>query len=792
MVNTARFVILVLAYRFLVPFLSVSAEPGQARESYVVYMGSPSSGGAGVDPEAVRASHLEMLSSIIASEEQGTVALKLKQSFHHAFEGFAADFTEKEAAAISGHERVVSVFKDRTLQLHTTRSWDFLEVQSGLRPARLGRRASGDVIIAVVDTGVWPESPSFDDAGMRPVPARWRGVCMEGPDFNKSNCNKKLIGARYYSVMPDASPSSTSSSATAAFAATATGSPRDTVGHGTHTASTAGGAVVPDADYYGLARGAAKGGAAGARVAAYRACSLGGCASSSVLKAIDDAVGDGADVVSVSVGIGSAFQSDFLADPIALAALHAHQKGVLVVCSAGNDGPRPYTVVNTAPWVLTVAASSIDRSFQSTVVLGNGAVLKGIGINFSNQSLNGGKYPLVFGPQAAAPYAPVAEASNCYPGSLDAQKVAGKIVVCVATDATVSRRVKKLVAEGMGARGLLLIDDAEKDVPLVSGGFAFSQVGVDAGAQILQYINSTKNPTAVILPTQDVKDFKPAPVVASFSARGPGLTESILKPDLMAPGVSILAATIPSEDASEVPPGKTPSPFAIKSGTSMACPHVAGAAAFVKSAHPGWTPSMVRSALMTTATTTNNLGRPITSSATGAPATAHDMGAGEVSPLRALSPGLVFDATTHDYLVFLCLYGYKEQVVRKVAGDAGFRCPNNAADGAAAAQDLIAAELNYPSISVAKLARGKTATVARTAMNVGPSNATYVAHVDAPSGVTVTVAPDRLVFSKRWTTARYQVSFSVAGGAGKGYAHGAITWSDGAHSVRTPFAVNVV
>lgn len=264
----------------------------------------------------------------------------------------------------------------------------------------------------------------------------------------------------------------------------------------------------------------------------------------------------------------------------------------------------------------------------------------------------------------------------------------------------------------------------------------------------------------------------------------------IWQPDLMAPGVSILAATIPSEDASEVPPGKSPSPFAIKSGTSMACPHVAGGAAFVKSAHPGWTPSMVRSALMTTATNNNNLGRALASS-TGAPATAHDMGAGEVSPLRALSPGLVFDTTTKDYLNFLCLYGYTEQLVRKVAGDAGFTCPDAA--GGAAAQDRIAAELNYPSISVPRLGRGKTATVARTAMNVGPSNATYVAHVEAPSGLTARVVPDRLVFSKRWTTARYQVSFSVAGGgASKGYVHGAVTWSDGAHSVRTPFAVNVV
>ncbi|CAL4976810.1 unnamed protein product [Urochloa decumbens] len=783
MVNTGRFVILVLAYRFLVPILSAAEPDHAARESYVVYMGSPSSGGVS-DPEAVRAGHLEMLSSVVASGEQGRAAPALTQSYHHAFEGFAAALTSSEAAALAGHERVVSVFKDRALQLHTTRSWDFLEVQSGLRSGRLGRRAraSGDVIVGVIDTGVWPESPSFDDAGMPAVPPRWRGVCMEGPDFNKTSCNKKLIGARYYGVQPDSSSPAASSA----------GSPRDTVGHGTHTASTAGGAVVSGAGYYGLAGGDARGGAPGSRVAVYRACSMGGCASSAVLKAVDDAVGDGVDVVSISIGMGSAFQSDFLADPIALGALHAHARGVLVVCSGGNDGPGPYTVVNSAPWILTVAASSIDRSFQSDVVLGNGDVVKGVAINLSNQSLSGGKYPLVFGAQAAARYAPVAEASNCYPGSLDAEKVRGKIVVCVGTDPMVSRRVKKLVAEGSGARGLVLVDDAEKDVPFVAGGFAFSQVGIDAGAQILEYINATKNPTAVILPTEDVRDFKPAPVVASFSARGPGMAESVLKPDLMAPGVSILAATIPSADTEDVPPGKKPSAYAIKSGTSMACPHVAGAAAFVKSAHPGWTPSMIRSALMTTATTTNNLGKPVASS-NGAAANGHDMGAGEVSPLRALSPGLVFDTTAHDYLRFLCYYGYKEQVVRKVAGGdaAGFSCP-----AGAPSPDLAAAAVNYPSISVPRLQRGgKPATVTRTAINVGATNATYAAAVEAPPGVKVSVKPDRLVFNKRWTTARYEVSFEVADGAAgvsKGYAHGAVTWSDGAHSVRTPFAVNVV
>ena len=165
------------------------------------------------------------------------------------------------------------------------------------------------------------------------------------------------------------------------------------------------------------------------------------------------------------------------------------------------------------------------------------------------------------------------------------------------------------------------------------------------------------------------------------------------------------------------------------------------------------------------------------------------MGAGEMSPLRALSPGLVFDTGARDYLNFLCYYGYKEQQVRRVSGDARFSCP-----AGAPSPDLIAAGVNYPSISVPRLRRGAPATVARTAINVGPSNATYAAAVEAPPGVAVRVSPDRLVFSRRWTTARYEVTFGVAAGAGvgKGYAHGAVTWSDGAHSVRTPFAVNVL
>lgn len=184
-----------------------------------------------------------------------------------------------------------------------------------------------------------------------------------------------MIGARYYSGQLDSIPSSSSNSnRTRAIAFT--GSPRDTVGHGTHTASTAAGSTVANASYYGLARGMAKGGASLSRLAMYKTCSLAGCASSAVMKAIDDAISDGVDIISISLGMSSVFQSDFLSDPIAIGAFHADQKGILVVCSGGNDGPDPFTVVNTAPWILTVAASSIDRNFQSTIILGNEEVLE--------------------------------------------------------------------------------------------------------------------------------------------------------------------------------------------------------------------------------------------------------------------------------------------------------------------------------------------------------------------------------------------------------------------------------
>ncbi|KAK4487651.1 hypothetical protein RD792_005695 [Penstemon davidsonii] len=389
------------------------------------------------------------------------------------------------------------------------------------------------------------------------------------------------IGARFYSNQEFSTErNKTSPAATRGF-------PRDFVGHGTHTASIAGG-VHTKASYYGLAQGIARGGLPSARIASYKACTLEGCEGSLILKAIDDAIIDGIDIISISIGASSILQSDFLSDPIAIGAFHAEQKGVAVVCSGGNDGPDPYTIVNSAPWIFTIAASSIDRS----------------AINFSPLKL-GKRYPLAFGEQVAASFTSASDARNCIPGSLDTRKVAGKIVVCVNDEPTVSRKIKKLVVEDSRAKGVIIIDgegESSYDSPFDSGTYPFSEVEATMGSKILHYINSTMYPTATILPSAEIIKSKPAPVVASFSSRGPGgLTENILKPDIMAPGVVILAAIVSNQIESYYgAPGNKSSLFGIKSGTSMACPHVTGAMAFIKSVHFEWSFSMIKSALMTT------------------------------------------------------------------------------------------------------------------------------------------------------------------------------------------------
>ncbi|KAL0329701.1 UNVERIFIED_CONTAM: Cucumisin [Sesamum radiatum] len=335
----------------------------QERKLHVVYMG-----GRPQEDVSVAANHHSMLHRVLGSATAAKDSLV--HSYGRSFNGFAAKLTQEEATRISEMEGVISVNPNRIFKHHTTRSWDFMNLTTD----KVGGPQESDVVIGLLDTGVWPEHPSFNDSGFGPPPAKWKGTCMT----TNFTCNNKIIGARYYN-------------SDNSYYFGDIPSPRDTEGHGTHTASTASGVEV-EASYFGLAKGIARGGVPKSRIAVYKVCWAFGCSSADILKAFDDAIADGVDIISVS--LGSDWPDDYFDDPIAIGSFHAMRNGILTSNSAGNSGPFPVTVSNYAPWSLTVAASTIDRKFVARMQLGNGQMFTGITINTFD--LNGTSYPLIW------------------------------------------------------------------------------------------------------------------------------------------------------------------------------------------------------------------------------------------------------------------------------------------------------------------------------------------------------------------------------------------------------------
>ncbi|XP_022769223.1 CO(2)-response secreted protease-like isoform X2 [Durio zibethinus] len=739
---------------------------------YIVYMGAAAS-----SKGSLRDDHAQLLSSLLTRKKNALV-----HNYKYGFSGFAAILSEEEAHSIAKRPGVVSVFPDPVLELHTTRSWDFLKYQTSVEvesnPNSDSNSTSQDsdgAIIGILDTGIWPESESFNDKAMGPVPSRWNGTCAREQDFNASNCNKKIIGARSYDVDQRS--------------IIKYHSPRDMIGHGTHVASTAGGSEVQGVSYYGLAAGTAKGGSPGSRIAMYAVCSPhNGCSGSSILAAFDDAISDGVDVLSLSLGAPSFLKPELANDPIALGAFHAVQHGIIVVCSAGNAGPTPGSVVNAAPWIVTVAASTIDRDFESDVVLGGNKVIKGEGINFADIQKTP-TYPIIYAKSAKKSGADENDARNCNPDSMDQGIIKGKIVVCDNEDSLYAPSEKKDEVKKLGGIGVVLIDDESRTVASTFGIFPMTVISSKDAAKVLSYINSTKNPVATILPTTSPTKYKPAPNIAYFSSRGPStIPKNILKPDIAAPGVNILAAWI-GNDTVEAPEGKEPPLYNVISGTSMACPHVSGIAATVKSRNPKWSPSAIRSAIMTTAIQINNLKASITNEK-GTAATPYDLGAGEVSTTGPLQPGLVYETTTIDYLNFLCYNGYDISTIKNITNNIpdGFTCPKESSI------DLIS-NINYPSIAISNFNEKAGRKVNRTLTNVAGDDKTedaktvYTVSIDAPAGLDVRVVPDKLQFTKNGDKSSYQVSFSAVNPL-KNDVFGSITWSNGKYKVRSPFAVS--
>ena len=721
----------------------------QSADTYIVHMDTSAMPKPFSGYHAWYSSMLSSISDGPAAVTTSTTA-KLIYSYCNSINGFTATLTPSELEALKRSPGYLSSTPDQFLQPHTTRSQKFLGLRRGSGAWHTANYGDG-VVIGLVDSGIWPESASFKDEGMSKPPSTWKGKCVADANFTSSNCNNKIIGARYYNKgflakYPDETISMNST--------------RDIEGHGTHTSSTAAGGFVEGVSYFGYANGTAVGAAPRAWIAVYKAIWNGGIAQSDALAAIDQAIVDGVDILSLSFSFGN---NSLNINPISIACFTAMEKGIFVAVSAGNDGSAYGTLSNGVPWATTVGAGTMDRYLYGILTLGNGVQIR---------------FPSWY-PGDHSPWNKPLVLSEC-----DSQeeflKFRGYIVVCKESYDMLS--LQKYYAREANATAAIFITD-EEAVSLDDTRTEFPSVFLllKESQTVIDYINKSSNPRASMEFQKTEMGTKPAPTVDTYSSRGPSPESPyVLKPDILAPGTSILAAW----------PSKTPvsdnfyhfwySDYNVLLGTSMATPHIAGVAALVKAVHPDWSPAAIRSALMTTADALDNTQNPIKEAAYNDTATALDLGAGQVNPNKALNPGLIYNASAEDYVQLICAMGFPKKEIRKITRSS-YKCLNPSLD------------LNYPSF-IAYFNGEDSApdelvqVFHRTVTNVGEGRSSYTAKLTPLKGLKVKVEPKILAFKSKYEKLSYNLTLEGPKYMKEFVVNGHLSWvSDGGkYVVRSP------
>ncbi|KAK9126447.1 hypothetical protein Scep_015293 [Stephania cephalantha] len=672
-------------------------------------------------------------------------------SYGRSINAFAARLLPHEAERLRGLQGVVSVFPSTVRKVVTARSWDFVGLPLS---AERNITVESDLIVGLLDTGIDMDNPIFNDKGFGPPPAKWKGSCDKGDNF--TGCNNKVIGARYYS-----------NGAAPPYEVV---TPADFEGHGTHTASTAAGLAMAGASFYGLGKGTVRGGVPSARIAMYKTCWTLSCTDIDMLAAFDDAIADGVDIMSISIASNTV--QTYYTDVLAIGAFHAMRKGILTVCAGGNEGPSYGVVKNNAPWIFTVAASTLDRNFVTEVTLGDGRKFPGSTV-INSFSLGRKNYPLTDALRAANKSTPSGSTiSNCDAAALDANMVKGKIIQCDFFDPGSA----ELAISAIKGVGIIFSESSEEVKDHNSPTPIPTTVVTSKQAMIINhYINTTKNPTAVIEKTKIVK--QSAPFVGSFSSRGPNPnSNTILKPDIAAPGVNILAGYTRLLSPSGFYSDKRIVNYNFMSGTSMACPHVAGASAYVKSMHPHWSPAAIKSALMTTTTDV------VENGLYGGP---FAYGAGQMSPSTAVNPGLIYDLGEPDYISFLCNEGLSGSLLGMIVGTGPVKCPNYSKPNY---------NMNYPSMQYSGQANSTNPTInvvfTRTVTNVGHAKSVYKATVKrVDKGLSVRVVPKTLKFNEVGEKKSYKVLVKTNGTSSVPYWSGLLEWNDSKHRVRSQIVI---
>ena len=723
-------------------------------------------------------------------------------SYRYSLNGFAAVMTPAQAGKLENLPEVLSVWEDEIRPLTTNFSPEFLglfDPDGGLRGSE-GLDGDG-LVIGVIDSGIVPEHPSLADRRAAPMPRlcestwaqnsllgrwlcrrfrrapdivlfdeppeRWNGACQAGPRFEAGACNNKLIGARYY---VDGARNSGPIDPAEIF------SPRDADGHGTHTATTAAGNRV-EATIFDRFVGRIEGMAPRARVAAYKACwvrpgtTRASCNTSDLALAIDDAVADGVDIINYSVG--NSMRDTTAPDDIALMA--AAKAGVLAVVAAGNDGPNLATIGSPAgaPWVLTAAASSRDgqHSLEAIEVTAPASLAGRYAVreaSFSEPLAEAGpieeQLVLVDDGDDTLPGGAPGTTFDACEALVNGDEVSGRIALIQRGGCDFDVKVEN--AEDAGAVAALVINIAGDPILMTGSNRAripALMVGQADGNRMLEELDANETVEVVLDKSLLLTVDDNGNVMGGFSSRGPAPVQDVLKPDVTAPGVNILAGFTP--DAANSLQGEN---FAFLSGTSMSTPHVAGVAALLKQAHPGWSPAALKSALMTTAR------QDVDRQDGETPANPFDFGAGHIVANAANDPGLVFDADADDYDAYAC----------------GIASPAVTADRCsaleAAGRSLAASAFNQPSIAVGRLVN--SARVTRRVTNVADEAATFAAVIEPPFGIAVDVEPATLSLAPG-ETAEFEVTFTYQAGPVDTWRFGALTWVGDEHRVRSPLAV---
>ncbi|MEO5724794.1 MAG: S8 family serine peptidase, partial [Ilumatobacteraceae bacterium] len=616
----------------------------------------------------------------------------------------AVKLPANKVTALLALPNVAAVQVDELHHLNTDSSTTFIGAPTIWAQDGGQALAGNGVIFGDLDTGVWPEHPSFaDNPALGNPPPKADGTprtCNFGddpltPQPDVFVCNHKLVGGQPFLDTYNSQYS------TEIYPSSA----RDSNGHGTHTASTAAGDIVASAPIFGVNRGPISGVAPGAWIIEYKVCGLNGCFGSDSVAAVQQAILDGVTVINFSIGGGS----NPYTDPVELAFLDAYDAGVLVSASAGNSGPGAATTEHVSPWTITVAASTQRRAFDSTLTVTAGTE----SATFVGSSIMSG---------LATP-TPIVLAQNI-PGydalcstELPAGAAAGRIVAC---KRGVIGRVQKgyNVAQG-GAAGMILYNlplaDTETDNHFLPA------LHIADGTAFLAFMAA--HPVASGSFTPGVKAVGQGDVMASFSSRGPG--GQFLKPDITAPGVQILAGNTPTPD--EVSGGPAGQYFQAIAGTSMSSPHIAGSAILLKSLHPDWNPGAIKSALMTTATTN------VVKEDLVTPADPFDFGSGRVDLTQAGAAPVVFE-------------------------DSALRMASLGND------PITALDVNVPSINVPTMPG--TVRVTRTARNVSGRPYVFFASSTAPAGSHITVTPAVGVI-RAGGTQTFQVNVTSSAPAGQ-------------------------